>query len=106
MTTTKLTPDNALLVAIDIAKHRNEVLIEEPGRARRRRISVLNTRAEHDRLIEALGQYGRPVLAGFEATGNYHRDLSAGAVRPAGDHGPDPQPDDRAGDDRTPQARH
>ncbi len=76
MTTTKLTPDNALLVAIDIAKHRNEVLIEEPGRARRRRMSVLNTRSEHDRLIEALGQYGRPVLAGFEATGNYHRPLA------------------------------
>ena len=76
MTTTKLTPNEALLVAIDIAKHRNEVLIEEPGRARRRRMSVLNTRAEHDRLIEALGQYGRPVLAGFEATGNYHRPLA------------------------------
>ena len=69
MTTAKPTPDNALLVALDIAKHRNEVLIEEPGRVRRRRMSVLNTRAEHDRLIEALGQYGRPVLAGFEATG-------------------------------------
>jgi transposase len=39
-------------------------------------MSVLNTRAEHDRLIEALGQYGRPVLAGFEATGNYHRPLA------------------------------
>ena len=43
MTTTKLTLNDALLVAIDIAKHRNEVLIEEPGRARRRRMSVLNT---------------------------------------------------------------
>lgn len=76
MTTMKLTPNDALLVAIDIAKHRNEVLIEEPGRARRRRMSVLNTRAEHDRFIEALGQYGRPVLAGFEATGNDHRPLA------------------------------
>ena len=76
MTTRQPMPEGAVLVAIDVAKHRNEVLIEEPGRARRRRMSVLNTRAEHDRFIEALGQYGRPVLAGFEATGNYHRPLA------------------------------
>jgi transposase len=68
-------PDHAVLVAIDIAKYRNAVLIELPGRSRRRSLTVLNNRAEHDRLIAELGDYGRPVICGFEATGNYHRAL-------------------------------
>jgi hypothetical protein len=44
-------PPAAVLVALDIAKLRNEVLIEMPGQQRRRRLSVLNNRTEHDRLI-------------------------------------------------------
>lgn len=58
MTTSDSTPAAAVLVAIDIAKVRNEVLIEAPGHKRRRRLLVLNTRAEHDHLIGAAG--GRP----------------------------------------------
>src|SRR5690606_30407719 len=52
MTSQNSIPADAVLVAIDIAKVRNEVLIEAPGNKRRRRLSVLNTRAEHDHLIE------------------------------------------------------
>ncbi len=70
------TPPDAALVAIDVAKARNEVLIEQPGQARRRRLTVLNTRADHDRLIELLRSTGGPVAAAFEATGNYHRPLA------------------------------
>ena len=44
----------AMLVAIDIAKARNEVLIEAAGHDRRRRLTVPNTRAEHDRFVELL----------------------------------------------------
>jgi hypothetical protein len=33
---------------------------------RRRRLSVLNTRAEHDRLIVVLQAYGKPVICAFE----------------------------------------
>lgn len=54
MTRPQLTPPSGVLVAIDVAKARNEVLIEVPGSSRRRRLSVLNTRAEHDRLIALL----------------------------------------------------
>lgn len=54
MTTLDSTPAAVVLVAIDIAKVRNEVLIEAPGHKRRRRLLVLNTRAEHDHLIEVL----------------------------------------------------
>lgn len=69
-------PSDAVLVAIDIAKVRNEVLIEASHHKRRRRLSVLNTRAEHNRLIEVLRAYGKPVICAFEATGNYHRPLA------------------------------
>jgi hypothetical protein len=41
-------------VAIDVAKLRNEVLIEVPGARLRRRMTVTNTRAEHDRLAAEL----------------------------------------------------
>ena len=76
MTVANSIPTDAVLVAIDIAKVRNEVLIEVPGDKRRRRLQVLNNRAEHDRLIEVLLAYGRPVVCGFEATGNYHRPIA------------------------------
>lgn len=72
MTRRDPTPADAVLVAIDIAKARNEVLIAPPG-ARRRRLTVLNTRAEHDRLAEILSGYAAPVVVGFEATGDYYR---------------------------------
>jgi transposase len=76
MTNGQPIPDHAVLVAIDIAKTRNEVLIEAAPHHRRRRLTVLNTRAEHDRLIAILGAFGRPVVCAFEATGNYHRPLA------------------------------
>ena len=76
MTISNIIPADAVLVAIDIAKVRNEVLIEDLSHRRRRRLPVLNTRAEHDRLIEILQSYGRPVVCGFEATGNYHRPIA------------------------------
>jgi transposase len=76
MTKPQLTPTQGILVAIDIGKTRNEVLIEIPGHARRRRLTVLNTRADYDRLIDLLSRLGQPVTCAFEATGNYHRPLA------------------------------
>lgn len=76
MTRPQLTPPEGILVAIDVAKARNEVLIEVPGSLRHRRLSVLNIRAEHDRLIALLSDLGQPVTCGFEATGNYHRPIA------------------------------
>jgi transposase len=76
MTELNPTPAPATLVAIDIAKHRHEVLIEAPGQSRRRRLTILNTKADHDRLVETLTAYGAPVIIGFEATGDYHRGLA------------------------------
>jgi transposase len=76
MTNTHSILDNAVLVAIDIAKARNDVLIEIPGHKRRRRLVVQNTRPEHDHFINLLRSFERPVLAAFEATGNYHRAIA------------------------------
>ena len=76
MTDLKHTPANSILVAIDVSHHRNDVLIETPGISRPHRLVVLNTRVEHDRFIDRLSHIGRPVIVGFEATGNYHRPLA------------------------------
>ena len=76
MTAHHPTRSDVVLVGIDIAKHRHEVLIAAPGKARRRRLTVPNTRAEFDRLVALLAEYDLPVRVAFEATGNYHRALA------------------------------
>lgn len=76
MTKQQSTPADAVFVAIDIAKQRNEVLIEASDGKRRRRLTVTNTRSEHDRLISMLQTLARPIVVGFEPTGHYHRPLA------------------------------
>src|SRR5271167_4897723 len=67
MTKTESTPGSATLVAVDIAKKHNEVLIEPPGPARRRRFRVANELADYERLAEYLRQLGPRIVVGFEA---------------------------------------
>ena len=55
-----------LLVAIDISKHRHEVLIGIPGKTRRRRMTITNTLEDFRRLSAALASYDLPVRIGFE----------------------------------------
>lgn len=69
------TADAPVLAGIDISKHRHEVLIAVPGKARRRRLTITNTLEDFHRLTALLRDYHRPVQIGFEATGNYHRAL-------------------------------
>jgi transposase len=76
MTEIQSTRSAPVLVGIDIAKNRHEVLIEAPGRKRRRRVTMLNTRADFDRLTALLLEHDRLVRVAFEATGNYHRALA------------------------------
>ena len=75
MTEIIVAQDAPVLVAIDIAKARHEVLIAIPDKKRRRRLTVLNELADFNRLIATLRDYGCPVRVAFEATGNYHRAL-------------------------------
>lgn len=67
---------STVLVAIDISKHRHEVLISIPGKKRRRRLTITNTLEDFQRLATSLASYELPVRIGFEATGNYHRALA------------------------------
>ena len=76
MTKTNAIPAGALLVAIDVAKHRNAVLIEPAGGKRRRSLVFLNTREEYDRLIATLAAYGCSVVCALAATGHYHRPIA------------------------------
>jgi transposase len=77
MTDSHTTPEAAILVAVDIAKDHNEVLIElRERRDRHRRFRVANTLEEYKRLVAYLRQLDAPALIGFEATGNYHRPLA------------------------------
>jgi len=76
MTECNITASTPVLVAIDISKERHEILIQVPDKKRRRRISILNTLDEFERLINLLRRFQRPVRVAFEATGNYHRALA------------------------------
>ena len=48
---------STLLVAIDISKHRHEVLIGVPGKKRRRRLTITNTLEDFRRLAISLASY-------------------------------------------------
>ncbi len=66
MTETIIAQNAPILVAIDIAKARHEVLIAIPGKKRRRRLTVLNQLDNFKRLITTLASYGFPVQVAFE----------------------------------------
>ena len=71
MTEIVIAQDAPVLVALDIAKARHEVLIAVAGKKRRGRLTVLNQMEDFQRLITSLACYGRPVAyhlatAGFE----------------------------------------
>ena len=73
MTDTSIAQNAPILVAIDIAKARHEVLIAIPGKKRRRRLTILNQLNDFERLVASLTSFNLPVRVAFEATGNYHR---------------------------------
>jgi hypothetical protein len=76
------TQSPTVLVAIDVAKLRHEVLVQAPGSKSRKRLVLLNTAIEFRRLADYLHGFKQPVRIGFEATGNYHRPLAHFLHRP------------------------
>ncbi len=66
MAESNITMDARVLVGIDISKNRHEVLIVMPGKARPRRMTVLNIADDFYRLIAALHCFELPVTIGFE----------------------------------------
>ena len=63
------------VVAIDIARYWNYVLIESVG-GKRQRFKMANTAADFDRLIALLQSLDGLVRIGLEPTGDYHRALA------------------------------
>lgn len=63
------------LVAIDVAKKQNAVLIQLPGGVRKK-LTVTNDLTGYRELAHYLKKLKRPCKIGFEATGNYHRTLA------------------------------
>ena len=76
MPVVQTTQSSIVLVAIDIAKLRHEVLIEAPGWKSRKRLVLPNTAVEFRRFADYLHGLKHAVRVGFEATGNYHRPLA------------------------------
>jgi transposase len=70
-----ISTNNVLLVAIDIAKQRNDVLIEFPD-GRRKRSKLPNTASDFRAFSDYLKEFSLPCIVAFEATGNYHRPLA------------------------------
>src|SRR5271154_4522500 len=70
------TQPSTVLVAIDIAKLRHDVLIEAPGWKSRKRLILPNNAAEFRLFADFLHGLKHPVRVVFEATGNYHRPLA------------------------------
>ncbi|MBG6177005.1 transposase [Labrenzia sp. EL_208] len=52
------------------------MLIAIPGKLRRRRLTVMNTLEDFQRLGAGLASYDLPMRIGFEVTGNYLRTLA------------------------------
>jgi transposase len=75
MTKINLTSEGKVLVAIDIAKARNDVLIQLPN-GKRKRFIIANKSFDYKEFSRYLRSLGIPCLIGFEATGNYHRPLA------------------------------
>jgi transposase len=65
----------AFLVAIDIAKRQNDVLVQHPDR-RRRAFKVANTRTDLCKFSAYLKSLGAPCRVAFEPTADYHRAIA------------------------------
>jgi transposase len=76
MTKQESNAEQSVLVAIDIAKKVNEVLIEIPGQNTRKRFRVANRKADYHDLATFLHGLGAPVRVAFEPTGMYHRPIA------------------------------
>ena len=75
MTTAHSTPALPVLVAVDIAKLKHDVLVELPD-GRRQKMVVRNQLPEFRRLADHLRSLGTACLIAFEPTADYHRCLA------------------------------
>jgi len=67
--------NNRVLVAIDVAKARNDVLVELPN-GTRKKLKVANMAKDYQEFIQFLKSFDLPCEVGLEATANYHRNIA------------------------------
>jgi transposase len=75
MTQSSSITEPAVLVAIDVAKLRHQVLVQLPS-GMRKHLKINNTKADFEHLAAFLHSCGSPCRVAFEATGDYHRPLA------------------------------
>lgn len=75
MTTARDITNPLTLVAIDIAKRRNDVLVELPD-GKTRSFKVANKRSDFRKLAEYLHSLPGPCRVAFEPTADYHRPIA------------------------------
>ena len=75
MTKVSFNMNNTVLVAIDVAKARNDVLVQFPN-GERKKMKVSNAAKEYQSFIEYLKSFQMPCVIGFEATSNYHKTIA------------------------------
>ena len=75
MTARRECREEVVLVAIDVAKAWNVVLMETPD-GKQRRFRVANKRSDHDQLVDLLKAQNTQSRIALEPTGNYHRPLA------------------------------
>jgi len=71
----QLNRENQVLVAVDIAKKKHDVLIEVPS-GKRRKFVIENRLSDFRSLFKHLKELGLPCLVGIEPTADYHRNLA------------------------------
>ena len=72
MTNHSSTTKPPVLVAIDIAKHRHDVLLKDPNR-KSHQFKVANSSTDFDRFCLFLKSFGHPCHIAFEPNADYHR---------------------------------
>lgn len=75
MTLDNFSMEDRILVAIDIAKARNDVLVGLPD-GKNKKFKMANNASDYRDLSAYLKSLGTECCIGFEATGNYHRPLA------------------------------
>jgi transposase len=67
--------DQVIWVAMDIAKRKNDVLIEWPD-GKQKKLKINNIQQDYRKFIGYLLSFKLPCVAGLEATSNYHRPIA------------------------------
>lgn len=75
MTKVTFNTNSTILIAIDVAKASNDILIQFPA-GKRKKLKVRNMLKEYQNFITYLKSFELPCVIGLEATANYHRPIA------------------------------